>query len=224
VPDPTSPPTEESSTELSPVEPIAPPGPENTWVEPMPAAPPVPNHASNHGSTEASAPLPEATVPEAPAFSGDNPGPAQDARAAPIPNGGFDHSASGWHGSNSALTLIHGRRGRAVRVSKANSRDAFAIVAGKPIASPKAGARYQAGAFVRSVSPGMFVCLRVEEFGTAKNVVPVTTERCRAATTGWQRLRVDTRTTKKGTKLVFSIRVIAALGGKSFDVDGFRLS
>ena len=206
------------------MEPIAPPGPENTWVEPLPAAPPVANHASNHGSTEAFGLAPEATVSEAPAFSADNPGPAGDVSTAPIPNGGFDQSASGWHGSNSDLALVDGRTGRAVRVSKANSKDAFAIVAGKPIASPKAGKRYRAGAFVRSVSPGMFVCLRVEEFGKAKTVVPVTTERCRAATTGWQRLRVDTLTTAKGTKLVFSIRVIAALGGKSFDVDGFRLS
>ena len=147
-----------------------------------------------------------------------------EATEAPVPNSGFDDSAEGWRGSNSALALVRGRTGRAVRVSKANSRDAFAIVAGKPIASPKAGVRYRAGAFVRSVSPGMFVCLRVEEFGTAKTGVPVTTERCRAATTGWQRLRVNTRTTAKGTKLVFSIRVIAALGGTSFDVDGFRLS
>lgn len=147
-----------------------------------------------------------------------------EATEAPVPNGGFDDSAEGWRGSNSALKLVRGVAGQAVRVSKANSRDAFAIVAGKPIASPKAGVRYRAGAFVRSVSPGMFVCLRVEEFGTDKTVVPVTTERCRAATTGWQRLRVDTRTTAKGTKLVFSIRVIAALGGTSFDVDGFRLS
>jgi hypothetical protein len=70
----------------------------------------------------------------------------------------------------------------------------------------------------------MFVCLRVEEFGKAKAGIPVTTERCRAATTGWQRLKVETRTTAKGTRLVFSVRVIAALGGTSFDVDGFRLS
>jgi hypothetical protein len=142
----------------------------------------------------------------------------------PIPNGGFDESAEGWRGSNSALTLVaDGITGRAVRVQKANSRAAFAIVAGKPVASPKAGARYRAGVYVRSVSPGMFVCLRVEEFAKAKRL-PVTTERCKAATTGWQRLRVVTRTTAKGTKLVFSVRVIAALGGTSFDVDGFRLS
>jgi hypothetical protein len=110
-----------------------------------------------------------------------------------------------------------------VRVQRANGRAAFAIVAGKPVASPRVGARYRAGAFVRSVSPGMFVCLRVEEF-KAKARVPVTTERCSAATTEWQRLKIDTRSTAKGSRLVFSVRVIAALGGTSFDVDGFRLS
>ncbi len=78
--------------------------------------------------------------------------------------------------------------------------------------------------YVRSVSPGMFVCLRAEEFKKGRRVMPVTTERCSAATSGWQRLKVETRTTAKGSKLVFSVRVIAALGGKSFDVDGFRLS
>jgi hypothetical protein len=185
----------------------------------MPAAPASPTGAAVNGSAEGFASAPEATVLSAGSVS---PGPSASASA--IPNGGFDHSAAGWHGSNSALTLVRGLNGQAVRVKRANSRDAFAIVAGKPVASPKAGARYRAGALVRSVSPGMFVCLRVEEFGTAKTVVPVTTERCRAATTGWQRLRVETRTTAKGTKLVFSIRVIAALGGTSFDVDGFQLS
>ncbi len=201
------------------MEPFAPPGSESTWVEPMPAAPPVAPRPDGHGSTDGFTPL-----SEAPAFSGRTSGTAPAASAEPLLNGDFDGSASGWHGSNSALALVRGGvTGRAVRVLKANSRDAFAIV-GKPISSPKAGVRYRAGSFVRSVSPGMFVCLRVEEFGTAKTVVPITTERFRAATTGWQRLRVDTRTTAKGTKLVFSIRVIAALGGTSFDVDGFRLS
>lgn len=201
------------------MEPFAPPGSESTWVEPMPAAQPVAARPDDHGSTNGFAPL-----PKAPTFSVGTTGTAPDASTDPL-NGDFDGSADGWHGSNSALALVRGGvTGRAVRVIKTNSRDAFAIVAGKPIASPKAGVHYRARAFVRSVSPGMFVCLRAEEFGTAKTVVPITTERCRAATTGWQRLRVDTRTTAKGSKLVFSVRVIAALGGTSFDVDGFRLS
>jgi hypothetical protein len=160
-----------------------------------------------------------------PAFnSGAGPGYAPEVTEDPIPNGGFDDSAEGWRGSNSALTLVRGVAGKAVRVSRSNSRTAFAIVAGKPVASPKAGARFRAGAFVRSVSPGIFVCLRAEEFSKNGAALPVTTERCSAATTGWQRLKVDTRTTAKGSRLVFSIRVIAALGGTSFDVDGFRLS
>lgn len=205
---------------MSPVEPFAPPGVENTWIEPMPSAPQAAPEGHDHASDDGFAPL-----PEAPASSAGDSSPAPDVSADPIPNGGFDQSASGWHGSNSALSLVSGGvTGKAVRVIKTNSRNAFAIIAGKPIASPKAGARYRAGAFVRSVSPGMFVCLRAEEFGKAKAGVPVTTERCRAVTTGWQRLKVETRTTAKGTRLVFSVRVIAALGGTSFDVDGFRLS
>lgn len=82
----------------------------------------------------------------------------------------------------------------------------------------------RAAAFVRTVSPGMFVCLRAKEFGTRSTGVPVTNERCAAATTEWQRLKLDLRTTTKGTRLVFSVRVVAALGGTSFDVDGFRLA
>jgi hypothetical protein len=121
---------------------------------------------------------------------------APEATDGPIPNGGFERSTEGWRGSNSELTLVRGVTGKAVRVTRANSRSAFAIVAGKPVASPKRGARYRAGAFVRSVSPGMFVCLRAEEFSGSR--LQITTERCSAATTGWQRLRVDTRTTAKG--------------------------
>ena len=185
----------------------------------MPGAPPI---APQAGDVEAAAvdvpfvspsPAPVAGV----AFT-----PEHEAAEGPIPNGGFDDSTDGWRGSNSGLTLVGGGvTGKAVRVSRANSRSAFAIVAGKPVTSPKRGARYRAGAFVRSVSPGMFICLRAEEF--TRVALPITTERCSAATTGWQRLRIGTRTTAKGTKLVFSVRVIAALGGTSFDVDGFRL-
>jgi hypothetical protein len=169
------------------------------------------------------APEPEIPVPFTPTFTAPVAAPtAADPDEGPIPNGGFDESAEGWRGSNSALTLVDdGVTGKAVRVSRANSRSAFAIVAGRPVTSPRRGARYRAGAYVRSVSPGMFVCLRAEE--SSRGGLPIISERCKPATTGWQRLRVGTRTTAKGTKLVFSVRVIAALGGTSFDVDGFNL-
>lgn len=204
----------------SPIQPYAPPGAESTWLAPPPAPPAAaPYDEPGRAAELAPAPLfaPAQLAPAAAAPETVRPDP-------PIPNGGFDDSATGWRGSNSALALVHGVSGKAVRVQRANSRAAFAIVAGKPVPSTKAGARYRAGAFVRTVSPGMFVCLRAEEFGRRSAGVPVTNERCAAATTEWQRLKLDLRTTAKGTRLVFSVRVVAALGGTSFDVDGFRLA
>jgi hypothetical protein len=198
---------------------FAPPAPsaEATWIEPMPSAPVLGPPAPESAAVPSFAPLPAAALTRATAA-------APTVTLDLIANGSFDGSADGWRGSNSALELVRGLTGQAVRVKRTNSRDAFAIVAGKPVTSAKAGKGYRAGAFVRSVSPGMFVCLRVEEFAKGKARVPVTTERCSAATTGWQRLKVESRTTAKGSKLVFSVRVIAALGGTSFDVDGFRLT
>jgi hypothetical protein len=205
---------EEPSVESPP--PFAPPGAESTWLEPLPGPPPsAPQTTAVESATTF---VPFATPSASPPAATDA---APEATEGPIPNGGFERSTQGWRGSNSELTLVRGVTGKAVRVTRANSRSAFAIVAGKPVASPRPGVRYRAGAFVRSVSPGMFVCLRAEEFSGSR--LPITTERCSAATTGWQRLKVDARTTAKGSRLVFSVRVIAALGGTSFDVDGFRL-
>ena len=186
------------------------------WIEPMPSAPVFGPPASRPAAVPVFSPIPAASPTQSPTVT---------LAAAPelIENGSFEGSADGWRGSNSALELVRGVEGQAVRVKRTNSRDAFALIAGKPVTSPRAGEDYRAGALVRSASPGMFVCLRAEEF-TKGNRVPVTTERCAAATTGWQRLKVESHSTAKGSKLVFSVRVIAALGGMSFDVDGFRLT
>jgi hypothetical protein len=53
--------------------------------------------------------------------------------------------------------------------------------------------------------------------------VPKTTERCAPARSGWRRVALKAKTAGKGHKLVVSIHVMAALGGTSFDVDGFSL-
>jgi hypothetical protein len=211
-------PADEPTVESSQTQPFAPPGTESTWLEPLPGPPPSAPQTAEVESATAFVPFAAPTA-AADAPAGTNAAP--EATEGPISNGGFERSTEGWRGSNSELTLVPGVTGKAVRVTRANSRSAFAIVAGKPVTSPRRGARYRAGTFVRSVSPGMFVCLRVEEFSGSR--VPITTERCSAATTGWQRLKVETRTTAKGSRVVFSVRVIAALGGTSFDVDGFRL-
>jgi hypothetical protein len=197
-------------------EPLAPPGSTETWLEPMPAAP-----------TPFAKPGPsvQRTVPPAPSFASvptpfAAPTPAAEV-AVPAPVDVYDTPAS-WQAANSKATLIaDGISGNAVRVSRSAKAEAFAIVARKIVGS-KPGARFRAGVYVRSVSPGMYVCLRVEEF-TKGRAFPTTSERCRPSTAGWQRLRLRARATAKGGRLVFSIRVLAALGGTSFDVDGFRL-
>jgi hypothetical protein len=183
----------------------------------MPAAP-APEPAA---STPAPAP-PSSEPTFTTTFGVAAPTPAPAAHdAAPIPNGDFE-SADGWQGANSQLTVIDGGvTGKAVRVSRAARSDSFAIVA-KALDAAKPGTNYRAGAYVRSLTPGMFVCLRVEEL-PKRGGLPITSERCRPAAAGWQRLRVSARSTAKNSRLVVSVRVIAALGGTSFDVDGFKL-
>ena len=138
-----------------------------------------------------------------------------------LPNGGFEQSAAGWEGANASLTLVRGVTGRAVRVTRATTDERFAFYAAKQVVSRKAGSKYRVGAYLRSVSPGMLVCLRVEEYAGGP---ATTTERCLPARSGWRRVKLDGTTARKGSRLVVSIQVMAALGGTSFDVDGFRLA
>jgi hypothetical protein len=196
-------------------QPLAPPSSTETWLEPMPAAPaPVVQPGPSVQRTLAPAPS-FASVPTP------FPAPTPAAEPVPAPVDVYDTPA-GWQAANSKVTSIAGGiSGNAVRVIRSAKAEAFAIVARKIVGS-KPGARFRAGAYVRSVSPGMYVCLRVEEF-TKGRAFPTTSERCRPSTAGWQRLRLRARATAKGSRLVFSIRVLAALGGTSFDVDGFRL-
>lgn len=138
-----------------------------------------------------------------------------------LPNSGFEQSTEGWEGANAALTVVRGVSGKAVRIARATTTQRFAFYAAKQLVSRRAGSAFRVGAYVRSVSPGMLVCLRVEEYAGG---APFTSERCVPARSGWRRMRLEGQTASKGSKLVFSIHVIAALGGTSFDVDSVRLA
>ena len=139
---------------------------------------------------------------------------------APLPNGDFDQSTEGWDGQNAALSLVAGVEGNGVRVARTTTKDSFSFYAEKKIVSRKARTPFKVGAYVRSKSPGMLVCLRAEEHTSGPTI---TTERCAPMRKGWRRIRVHSRTSAKGTQVVFSIHVMAALGGRSFDVDDFQL-
>jgi hypothetical protein len=198
-----------------------------------PIAPPTGGDEPSFESEQANAPAPAANSHSEPQQQSSPPdsrpvdlsspapaAPAPAAEQAPIPNGDFDSSTEGWDGQNAALTLVPGVDGNGVRVARTTTEDSFAFYAEKTLVSKKARAPYKVGAYVRSASPGMIVCLRAEEHTSGPTI---TTERCAPAKLGWKRLRVRSTTSAKGTKVVFSIHVMAALGGKSFDVDGFQL-
>jgi hypothetical protein len=132
----------------------------------------------------------------------------------------FGGSTDGLSSSNGALSLVRGLEGKAVRVTRKGKRETFAFYSAKRIVTGRAGEPYRARAYVRTASPGMYLCLRVEEQGRGART---TTERCAPARSGWRRVALEGKAAGKGHKLVVSIHVMAALGGKSFDVDGFRV-
>lgn len=113
---------------------------------------------------------------------------------------------------------MRGLFGKAVRVTQKGGRDKFAFFATKRLVTERAGSPYRARAYVKAASPGMYLCLRVQEYGGG---FPRTTERCAPSRSGWRRVALKGISAGKGHKLVFSIHVLAAGGGASFDVDGF---
>jgi hypothetical protein len=230
APEPAPPPSEPSEPaapapelalpEVSDVQatPVAPPpvaGAADLGLEPSKAAQPSAGPVESN-RVSASYEIPDSRPVD---FSGSST--PTTSRPEALPNGGFEGSTEGWEGTNAALTLVRGVTGKAVRVLRATTNQRFAFYAAKQLVSRRAGEAYRVGAYVRSVSPGMLVCLRVEEYAGG---APFTSERCLPARSGWRRMKLEGATTGRGSKLVFSIHVMAALGGKSFDVDGVRLA
>lgn len=161
-----------------------------------------------------------ATVETAPAPETLDTAPPTFAPAAPEPAAAPDDSTERGDGSNAELALVPGIEGKAIRVMRKGNRESFGFFGAERLVSTRAGERYKARALVRTAAPGMLVCLRVQEHGRS---VQRTTERCAAARSGWRRLALNVKTAGGGHELVGSIHVMAALGGTSFDVDGFRI-
>jgi hypothetical protein len=132
----------------------------------------------------------------------------------------FGVSTEGLRPSNAALSVVRGLEGRAIRVTRKGNRGAFAFI-GERLTTKRAGTPYKAHAYIRTKSPGMYLCLRVQERGAG---VSLTTERCAPARAGWRRVALKAKAVGTGNKLLVSIHVMAALGGTSFDVDGFGVT
>jgi hypothetical protein len=199
--------------------PVAPPSAADApdqQVEPVQPPPPRPSHPELREETTSFVPDSRPVYLAAPA-----PAAPEIQALQAVDTGDLERSTESWEADNAALSLVGGVYGRAIRVSRVTTGESFAFYARKALRTKRAGAPYRARAFVRSVSPGMFVCLRAEEHTSGPTF---TTERCAPATSKWQRLKLLGRAAGKNTKVTFSVHVMTALGGKSFDVDAFRLS
>jgi hypothetical protein len=199
--------------------PVAPPsGANEPEPEVDPAQPPPPRPSRPEIRVETTGVVPDSR----PVYLATPAPAAPDVRAPQaVDTGDLERSTESWEGENAALSLVAGVDGHAIRVSRVTTGESFAFYARKTLRTQRAGAPYRVRAVVRSVSPGMFVCLRAEEHTSGPTF---TTERCVPATSKWQRVKLLGRAAGKGTKVSFSVHVMTALGGKSFDVDAFRLS
>jgi hypothetical protein len=181
--------------------------------------PPSPRTQEVAQTAEASSAAPEAFPPDAGSAYQATPefGPAAPSQPAADD---FEDSVWSLKGANATFTVVPGLRDKAVRVTRKGNRESFAFYAPKRLVSKRAGAPYKVAALVRSTSPGMYVCVRAQEHGGG---ITRTTERCAPARSGWRRVALRGMTEAKGHNLVFSVHVMAAAGGSSFDVDGFRV-
>ena len=112
----------------------------------------------------------------------------------------------------------------AVDVSIRRGAATFAFTANGLVRVNRVGSSYRIGAWLRSDSPGVTVCLRIEEVSKKDPLASVrTTESCLSPTTSWQHFRILRKTIARGDKLVFSIYSYGVAKGDNFEIDGFTV-
>jgi hypothetical protein len=233
------PPAEEPPAEEEPAPPAEEEPPADTGEEPGEATPPAedpapsPSHQNGHKKKHKqkkheappavsidppSAPdVPELSPPEAASE------PAPKAPSEPAPKApsepAVDPVASG-----AGLAELGGD---ALRVTATGSAPTFALRAGHGglrVRLPRAS--YRMGAWLRSRTPGLTVCLRIKQVDpAASSPFRVRThEKCVQTTGNWQRVRLVLRGVPRGHQLLFSLYVYGAAPGDSFDVGGFLIT
>jgi hypothetical protein len=128
----------------------------------------------------------------------------------------------------SAVITIRRRHGvfggLSFRVAIAPGAKSFVFRAARSVVAGSGGRLYRIGAWLRTDSPGLTVCLRIQEVSPADPLTPVrTSESCLAPTTKWKLFRLYRRTLASGNRLVFSIYSFGAVAGDSFEVDRFTV-
>ena len=129
-------------------------------------------------------------------------------------------------GAGAKLTLVRDPvEGRPViRVALAHNGSNFSFDAVGDVLAVQVGLRYRIGAWLRTDTPGMTVCLRIKEISPKDPLTPVrTTETCMSPTTTWRHFRILRRTIARDDKLVFSIYSYNAVKGDNFEIKRFTV-
>jgi len=112
----------------------------------------------------------------------------------------------------------------AVRVTSARGVTTFAFMARGLVRARRIGNAYRIGAWLRSDTPGLMVCLRIAEVRRSDPLVAVrTTERCMTPTAAWQHFRILRKTVARGDRLVFSVYSYGTTARDSFEIEGFTV-
>ncbi|HEU0023678.1 MAG TPA: DNRLRE domain-containing protein [Thermoleophilaceae bacterium] len=141
-----------------------------------------------------------------------------------IVNGSFEDSLGGWYGYKAGLALVAGGADgqRALRVALNAVATSFSVsTSPHPVASPPAGARYEARAWARSATPGRTTCLRIREWQGGS--VTGSAQACRAATSTWEQFPSVSYTASGGDSIEVYAYQLNAVTGDSFDLDGATL-
>jgi hypothetical protein len=129
----------------------------------------------------------------------------------------------GVKGDGAKLTLRYNGvgGGPAIRVG-ATHNGSFVFRAAGNVRVQRVGLLYRIGAWLRSDTPGITVCLRIQEVSAKDPLTSVrTTETCLSPSTHWQHFRILRRTLARGDKLRFSIYSYGADRGDDFEIDRF---
>lgn len=129
-------------------------------------------------------------------------------------------------GSGAKLVILPGGvDGRpAIRVALGHDGSQFSFGAVGDVLAQRVGLKYRIGAWLRTDTPGLTVCLRIKEISPKDPLISVrTTETCMSPSTTWRHFRILRRTIARGDKLVFSIYSYGAVRGDSFEINRFTV-
>jgi hypothetical protein len=121
-----------------------------------------------------------------------------------------------------ARARANGIVGAAVEVSVAGTSHVFSVAPAHAVEAMRDGL-YRLETWLRTDTPGVGVCLRVEEVSPKGAATRWTSETCLDPTTTWEHFTVTRKTILEGDRLLFSLYSFNAVAHNTFELDGFAV-